>query len=316
MYQVGDHNIPLCLDCYFKLTQIQQRDLESNERMLNYLSDEIASQVGMSSMGPRFPPRPQPVHIGGIKLNNISVNNSVVGTINTGSIGSVDQSISALVQLGEPALAEAIKSLSEAILQSAELTRNQRNELVEIMSVLAREAATPKEARRSTVAQTLLDKAMKITSLANDITDVCQKWWPVLVAAIGVAIGGYKQAHGDCNVSKHSRDNPKLGTWCSTQRERYNGNKLSLDRVTRLEQLGFVWDRHEVTWEEMFAELTAYKQTHGDCYLPWRWKDNPKLANWCGRQRNTHKNKKLSPDRINRLEKLGFLFVVHESKKK
>ena len=190
MYQVGDQNIPLCLDCYFKLTQIQQRDLESNERMLNYLSDEIASQVGMPPMGPRFPPRPQPVHVGGIKLNNISVNNSVVGTINTGSIGSVDQSISALVQLGEPALAEAIKSLSEAILQSADLTRSQRNELVEIMSVLAKEAATPKEARRSTVAQTLLDKAMKITSLANDITDVCQKWWPVLLAAFGVATGG------------------------------------------------------------------------------------------------------------------------------
>lgn len=190
MYQVGDQNIPLCLDCYFKLSQIQQGDLENNERMLNYLSDEIAAQVGMPPMGPRFSPRPQPVHVGGIKLNNISVSNSVVGTINTGSIGSVDQSIPALVQLGEPALAEAIKSLSEAILQSADLTRDQRNELVEIMSVLAKEAATPKEARRSTVAQTLLDKAMKITSLANDITDVCQKWWPILVAAIGVATGG------------------------------------------------------------------------------------------------------------------------------
>ena len=188
--QVRDQSIPLCLDCYFKLSQIQQRDLENNERVLNYLSDEIAAQVGMRPMGPRFPRRPQPVHVGGIKLNNISVSNSVVGTINTGSIGSVDQSISALVQLGKPALADAIKSLSEAILQSADLTRNQRNELVEIMNVLAKEAATPKEARRSTVTQTLLDKAMRITSLANDITDVCQKWWPVLVAAIGVATGG------------------------------------------------------------------------------------------------------------------------------
>jgi ABC-type transporter Mla subunit MlaD len=130
------------------------------------------------------------VHIGGVKLNNISVSNSVVGTINTGSIGSVDQSISALVQLGERALAEAIKSLSEAILQSADLTQNQRNELVEILSVLAKEAATPKEGRRGAVAQTLLDRAMKITSLANDITDVCQKWWPVLVAAFGMATAG------------------------------------------------------------------------------------------------------------------------------
>jgi len=190
MYQVGEQKIPLCLDCYFKYSQIVQRDLENNERMMNYLSDQIAASVGMPPMGPRFPPRPQPVHIGDVKLNNISVNNSVVGTINTGSIGSIDQSISVLNQLGEPSLADAIKGLSEAILQSGDLSRNQRNELVEILSVLAKEAATPQEARQSTVAQTLLDKAMKITSLANDITDVCQKWWPVLLAAFGVAAGG------------------------------------------------------------------------------------------------------------------------------
>ena len=190
MYQVGEQNIPLCLDCYFKFSQIQQQQLENNERMINYWSDEMAAQVGMPPMGPRFPQRPRPVHVGGVKLNNISVNNSVVGTINTGSLGSVDQSISALVQLGEPAMAEAIKSLSEAVLRSADLTQNQRNELVEILSVLAKEASTPKESRRGAVAQTLLDKAMKITSLANDMTDVCQKWWPVLLAAFGVATGG------------------------------------------------------------------------------------------------------------------------------
>jgi len=190
MYQVGDQNIPLCLDCYFKFSQLEQQWVENNERMTNYLSDAMDDLGGLPPMGPRFPQRPRPVNIGGVKLNNISVSNSVVGAINTGSIGSVDQSISALMQLGEPALAEAIKSLSEAILQSGDLTRNQRNELVEILSVLAREAATPKESRCGTVVQTLLDRAMKITSLANDITDVCQKWWPVLLAAFGISTGG------------------------------------------------------------------------------------------------------------------------------
>ena len=116
-------------------------------------------------------------------MNNISVNNSVVGTINTGSIGTVDQSISALVQCGEPGIAEAIKNLSEAILQSNDLTRNQINELIESLSVIAKEAATPKEARRNTVVASLLDRATKITVLANDIAEVCQKWWPVLLAA-------------------------------------------------------------------------------------------------------------------------------------
>lgn len=190
MYQVGEQNIPLCLDCYFKYSQIEQCALENNERMINFLRDQIAASVGMPPLGSRFPPRPQPVQIGDVKLNNISINNSVVGTVNTGSIGSIDQSISVLNQLGEPNLAAAIKALSEAILQSGDLTSNQRNELVEILSVLAKEAATPREARKSAVAETLLEKAAKITSLANDISDVCQKWWPVLLAAFGVGASG------------------------------------------------------------------------------------------------------------------------------
>lgn len=189
MYTVGEQGIPLCLDCYFKFSQIEQRELENNERMVNYLSDEMASQVGLPPIGPRFPPRPRPVHVGGIKLNNISVNNSVVGTINTGSIGSVDQSISALIQVGKPQVAEAIKVLSESILRSGDLTQNQKKELVDIISVVAKEAATPADVRRDGVALTLLEKAGKITDLANDMTDVCQKWWPVILAVFSAAAG-------------------------------------------------------------------------------------------------------------------------------
>jgi hypothetical protein len=181
IYQVGDQKIPLCLDCYFKFSQIQQREFENNERMMNFAIDQIDDIVGFGR-SPRLPPRPQPVYISGVKMNNISVKNSVVGTINTGSIGTVDQSISALIQLGESESAEAFKSLAEAILQSGDLTRNQQNELIEILSVLSKEAATPPQSRENSVAHTLLEKAIKISSVANDITDICQKWWPVLAA--------------------------------------------------------------------------------------------------------------------------------------
>lgn len=190
MYQVGEQSISLCLDCYFKYSQVTQQEVENNERMMNYASDQISAVAGLPPMGPRFPPRPRPVVVAGAKLNNIHVNNSVVGTINTGSIGTVDQSITALSQTGQPALAEAVKSLSEAIIQSGDLTSNQKNELIESLSVLSKEAVAPPDARRTTVALSLLEKATHITSSANDITDVCQKWWPVLAAAFGAVTGG------------------------------------------------------------------------------------------------------------------------------
>ena len=190
MYQVGDQKIPLCLDCYFKFSQINQQQIENNERMMNFAIDQIDAIVGFGPLGPRFTPRPKPVYISGVKMNNISVNNSVVGTINTGSIGTIDQSISALIDLGESESANAIKKLTEAILQSGDLTKNQSKELIEILSVLAKEAATPPETRKNSVANILLEKAIKISSVANDITDICQKWWPVLAAVFGRTIQG------------------------------------------------------------------------------------------------------------------------------
>jgi len=127
------------------------------------------------------------------------------------------------------------------------------------------------------------------------------------------ALTAYKQIHGDCNVPAQSKDDLKLGSWCSHQRILYKNGKLSADYVKRLEQLGFEWDPHEVAWEEMFVALTSYKQTHGDCNVPDRWKDNPKLASWCANQRHYQKQNKLPPDRTRRLSQLGIVWEQFET---
>ena len=183
MYLVTEDNIPLCLDCYAKFSQIIQVELEQHERWMNYLHDQADAIVGLPQTGFRFPPRPKPVIIDGVKMNNITVSNSVVGTINTGSVGIIDQSISAVIQNGDNSLADAIKNLSEAIIQSKDITQNQKSELIEILSVVSTEAASPPEQRKNVVAQTLIEKASSITMLANDIADACQKWWPILLLA-------------------------------------------------------------------------------------------------------------------------------------
>lgn len=183
MYLTGDQAIPLCLDCYCKFAQIHQQMLENTERMLNYtaqaMSEEAASW-GVPVTVPQLPPRPRPMTVTGMTLLNINTSNSVVGTINTGSIGSIDQSISALKQTDNSDLAEAVKSLAEAILRSDDLLKHQKNELIESLNVISREAVKPGEMRQNTVALTLLEKAMRITSVTGDIADICQKWWPVL----------------------------------------------------------------------------------------------------------------------------------------
>ena len=112
MFKVGKEEVPLCLDCNLKLTQMSQMQLEANERMINFLSDQMDYSIGLPVSGPRFPPR-KSIHVGGINLNNIKVDNSTIGVLNTGNIESVDVSVTSLQQSGNSQLANAIKLIKE-----------------------------------------------------------------------------------------------------------------------------------------------------------------------------------------------------------
>ena len=141
--------------------------------------------------------------------------------------------------------------------------------------------------------------------------------WDQLTAAweqMFAELAAYKQTHGDCNVPNRCAGNPKLGSWCGTQRAEYRSKTLSPDRVTRLEQLGFMWDPLAMAWEEMFVALVAYRQTNGNCNVPQEWKDNPKFGKWCSHQKTAYKSNKLAADRVNRLEEIGFQFDGRGSK--
>ena len=123
----------------------------------------------------------------------------------------------------------------------------------------------------------------------------------------------HRDAHGNCNVPKNWPQNPILGRWVRTQRSRYNRGKLSDERIRRLEEIGFVWGTLEPAWEEMFTALLAYRDAHGDCNVPQVWPENPKLASWVRTQRRAYKHSKVEPERIRRLEEIGFVWVTLET---
>ena len=135
--------------------------------------------------------------------------------------------------------------------------------------------------------------------------------WDPLVAnweEMFAALVNYNQAHSDCKVHNKWAENPELGPWCTRQRKAYKNNKLSTERIKRLEDIGFEWDTLDAGWGKMFAVLTAYKQAHGHCNVPAEWEENPDLGQWCYVQRRTYRKGKLSAERIQRLEKIGFVW--------
>jgi hypothetical protein len=184
MFLVTEKEIPLCLDCNLKFVQMIARQNEMHEREINYLSDYMDSIVGVSAGAPRFPER-KSVHVGGVSLNNIRVDNSTIGVINTGNMETVDLSVSALAQEGQADLAAALTNLTNAVLSNNDIHIDIKNQIVEILSIISSEATAPPEKRRNSVAETLLSHLERLLRLSNQLGEVWERWGPTIRAAFG-----------------------------------------------------------------------------------------------------------------------------------
>ncbi|KKQ10928.1 MAG: Type III restriction protein res subunit, partial [candidate division TM6 bacterium GW2011_GWF2_36_6] len=60
------------------------------------------------------------------------------------------------------------------------------------------------------------------------------------------------------------------------------------------------------TWDERFGELCKFKEKNRDCNVPKDYAKNPSLGIWVDGQRGKYKNKKLSSDKIKKLEGIEF----------
>mmetsp|Transcript_19542 Transcript_19542/g.29274 ORF Transcript_19542/g.29274 Transcript_19542/m.29274 type:complete len:167 (+) Transcript_19542:163-663(+) len=73
-------------------------------------------------------------------------------------------------------------------------------------------------------------------------------------------------------------------------------------------------------WDDMFEVLKQFKNDHGDCLVPSKWEDNQKLAYWVSdqrrqkREKNKNKQSALTYEREERLNKIGFVWDVHQYK--
>ena len=118
----------------------------------------------------------------------------------------------------------------------------------------------------------------------------------------------FKETHGHCNVPNHWVENPQLATWVAKQRERKKKGTLSTDRICRLSEIGFTWEPYDAFWEARFEELEAFRESQGDCKVSQLLSENERLATWVSTQRVYKKMGKLSEERIQRLDKLGFVW--------
>lgn len=122
----------------------------------------------------------------------------------------------------------------------------------------------------------------------------------------------FKEEYGHCNVKQRYPKNPKLATWVNTQRDQHKEGKCSLERVKKLEELGFVWDTNIAAWEHMLSKLYEFKEKHGHFNVQRGDLKNKRLITWMGTQRSDYKDGKLHPERQAKLEKIGFEWNANE----
>ena len=68
--------------------------------------------------------------------------------------------------------------------------------------------------------------------------------------------------------------------------------------------------KRDQKWWKRFGELEDYKKEHGDCNVPaLSYKQNLQLGMWVARQRKNYKQNKMSAERIEALERIGFEWV-------
>ena len=125
------------------------------------------------------------------------------------------------------------------------------------------------------------------------------------------ALSAFCRKQGHCKVPANSKKNPQLGRWVAMQRYRRKLGEVTAQQVEKLDKLGFVWSPTDRVWDGMFDRLLKFKKKQGNCDVPSQWARDLSLANWVANQRHRNKMGTLAPERVKRLEAIGFSWAVY-----
>ncbi len=147
----------LCINCYAKLQQANYLQFAQLASTYNALLDNVDATVGLPvTCGRLQVPTPTTINAGQTTFHNIRVNNSVVGSINTGNVEKLDVRVSAMRAENRSDLADAVQKLTQTIVDTSDLIPNDKDSALECLSFLSDQALTPEPERKRTVGKTII----------------------------------------------------------------------------------------------------------------------------------------------------------------
>ena len=126
----------------------------------------------------------------------------------------------------------------------------------------------------------------------------------------------FRRRFGHGHVPAEWAENITLGRWVVKTRRLHNAGRLSVEKVRRLNEVGFVWDaigtrqdEHDAVWSEWLAKLHTYHHQYGHWRVPTEQRRFHRLRVWMDNQRINYHRGWLSAERIRRLEEVKFPWV-------
>ncbi len=110
---------------------------------------------------------------GPLILNNIKISNSVVGSINTGNVQSIDVSITVLKEAGNAKISDALKALAEAVANSHAVSPADRDAMLDQVAYLSEQAVAAAKDRRPGMIRSALSS---ITKGATAVSAIATAW--------------------------------------------------------------------------------------------------------------------------------------------
>ena len=139
----------------------------------------------------------------------------------------------------------------------------------------------------------------------------------------------YYKEHKDLLIPKsYVINGVNLGNWIAWQRQNYKNNKLSEERINKLNKIKMVWvvpkelynrnshhkrknPKLQKMWEDKYKLAEKYYKEHKDLLIPYSYVVNDiNLGQWISNQRQYYRKNLLSKEKIDKLNKIKMVWVV------
>jgi len=171
---------PLCVDCYLKFQQAVNIQATNLVHEMNYLTDTIESTIGLYGVLPRYKIPQIGVYKGPLTLNNINVDNSIIGSINTGDVKQIDVAMDQIKKSGNDILLKALKEFTESVINTEKLNKNLKNEIIEQISFVTSQSVLLKEKQKTGILRGVLLGIKNIVTPIPSLLTLWDKLQPLL----------------------------------------------------------------------------------------------------------------------------------------